>query len=64
VSDGTRSAIRTCSFLDAAGAPVGVQQKLMRHAQVSSTMNIYGDALMETKRDANSKVVKMILKGE
>jgi integrase len=51
------------SLLDAAGAPVGVQQKLMRHAQVSTTMNIYGDALMESKREANSKAVKM-LKGQ
>lgn len=52
------------SFLDASGAPVGVQQKLMRHAQVSTTMDIYGGALMEAKRDANSKVAKMVLKGE
>src|SRR5690349_19607920 len=32
------------SLLDASGAPVGVQQKLMRHAQVSTTMDIYGGA--------------------
>jgi len=62
--DGIRSGIRTARSFDAAGAPVGVQQKLMRHAQVSTTMNIYGGALMESKRDANSKVVKMVLKGE
>jgi integrase len=49
------------SWLDATGAPIGVQQKLMRHAQVSTTMNIYGKALMESKRDANSKVVRMAL---
>jgi len=48
------------SWLDATGAPVGVQQKLMRHAQVSTTMNTYGNALMQSKRDANSKVVRMI----
>jgi integrase len=45
------------SWLDATGAPIGVQQKLMRHAQVSTTMNIYGNALMRSKRDANAKVV-------
>lgn len=50
------------SFLDSTGAPVGVQQKLMRHAQVSTTMDVYGGALMEAKRSANSKVVKMVLK--
>jgi integrase len=49
------------SFLDETGAPVGVQQRLMRHAQVSTTMNTYGNAAMKSKREANSKVVKMIL---
>lgn len=38
------------TWLDETGAPVGVQQKLMRHAQVSTTMNIYGNALMNAKR--------------
>ena len=50
------------SWLDATGAPVGVQQKLMRHAQISTTMNLYGNALMESKRDANSKVVSLALR--
>ncbi len=51
-------------LLDASGAPIGVQQKLMRHAQVATTMDIYGNALMESKREANSKVVQMVLKGQ
>jgi integrase len=38
------------SWLDDSGAPVGVQRKLMRHAQVAATMNVYGNALMEAKR--------------
>lgn len=50
------------SFLDATGAPIGVQQKLMRHAQVATTMDVYGTALMDSKRQANSKVVKMVLR--
>ena len=50
------------SWLDDTGAPVGVQQKLMRHAQVSTTMNVYGNALMDAKREANSKVVRMALR--
>jgi integrase len=50
------------SWLDDTGAPAGVQQKLMRHAQVSTTMNIYGNALMGAKREANSKVVRMALR--
>jgi integrase len=49
------------SFLDDAGAPVGVQQKLMRHAQVATTMNTYGNAQMRSKRTANTKVVEMVL---
>jgi integrase len=44
-------------LLDDAGAPVGVQQKLMRHAQASTTMNTYGNAQMRSKRTANTKVV-------
>lgn len=50
------------SWLDSTSAPIGVQQKLMRHAQVSTTMNVYGNALMTAKREANSKVVQMALR--
>jgi integrase len=50
------------SWLDDTGAPMGVQQKLMRHAQISTTMNVYGNALMEAKREANTAVVKKILR--
>jgi integrase len=46
------------SWLDATGAPLGVQQKLLRHAHIGTTMQ-YGNALMESKRDANSKVIRM-----
>ena len=52
------------SWLDSASTPIGVQQKLMRHAQVATTMNVYGNAMMESKREANSKVVQMVLKQE
>jgi hypothetical protein len=50
------------SWLDDTGAPMGVQQKLMRHAQISTTMNVHGNALMTVKREANSKVVRMALR--
>lgn len=47
---------------DSTGAPIGVQQKLMRHAHPGTT-GIYGGALlMSSKRDANSKVVRMALR--
>ena len=50
------------SWLDAGGAPMTVQKELMRHASIQTTMNVYGAAMSETKRAANSKVVEMILK--
>lgn len=31
------------SWLDAVGTPIAVQQKLMRHADIRTTMNMYGD---------------------
>jgi integrase len=42
------------SWLDSTGTSVGVQQKLMRHANVSTTMDCYGNALMESKPEANA----------
>jgi integrase len=49
------------AWLDAVGAPIGVQQKLMRHANPSTTGIYGGSLLMRSKRDANSKVVRMAL---
>jgi len=49
------------SLLDASGAPMTVQQQLMRHASIQTTMNVYGQAMPEGKRQANSKVVEMVL---
>ena len=34
----------------------------MRHASVTTTMNVYGKAMTDTKRQAHSKVVQMVLK--
>jgi integrase len=50
------------TLLDETGAPIGVQQKLMRHANVSTTMNVYGSAALNAKRQANSRVVEMVMK--
>ncbi len=49
------------SLLDETGAPVGVQQKLMRHSNISTTMNVYGNSRRKAKQDANSKVVQMVI---
>jgi len=48
------------SWLNDTGAPMGVQQKLMRHADISTTAK-YGDALMESKRKHNSIVARRAL---
>jgi integrase len=50
------------SLLDETGAPVGVQQKLMRHASITTTMNVYGKAALKAKAQANSKVVEMVMR--
>ncbi|QNI34859.1 tyrosine-type recombinase/integrase [Alloacidobacterium dinghuense] len=49
------------SLLDETGAPIGVQQNLMRHSNVATTMNVYGNSTLRAKQDANSKVVKMLI---
>jgi integrase/acyl carrier protein phosphodiesterase len=44
------------SWLDAVGTAVGVQQKMMRHADVTTTMNVYGKGMMDTKLEAHTKL--------
>jgi integrase len=48
-------------WIDAIGTPVGVQQKLMRHSDIRTTMNIYGDAATEDMREAHNKIVGLAL---
>jgi integrase len=50
------------SWLDETGAPMKVQQELMRHASIQTTMNVYGQAMSSSKREANSKIVEMVLR--
>jgi integrase len=38
---------------------IGVQQKLMRHADIRTTMNIYGDAATADTREAHGKVDRL-----
>ncbi|MGA3128202.1 MAG: tyrosine-type recombinase/integrase [Candidatus Korobacteraceae bacterium] len=49
------------SWLDESGALMKVQQELIRHASIQTTMNVYGQAMSSSKRKANSKVVTMVL---
>ena len=37
-----------------------VKQELMRHASIQTTMNVYGRAMTDTKRKANSQVVGLV----
>ena len=43
------------AWLDSVGTPVGVQQKLMRHTDVRTTMR-YGDAFTSDMAEARGKV--------
>ena len=52
------------SWLDQTEAPIGVQRELMRHASIQTTMNVYGRAMTDSKRQAHSNVVQMVLKVE
>jgi integrase len=51
------------SWMDDTGAPITVQKELMRHASIQTTMNVYGKAMTDSKRQAHSKVVAMVLRG-
>ena len=49
------------SWLDAAGTPIAVQQNLMRHGDIRTTMNVYGDVVTNEMEQAHSRVVQMAL---
>jgi integrase len=51
------------TWLDGMGTPVGIQQRLMRHSDVRTTMNQYGSADASAMRDANRKIVGMTVNG-
>jgi integrase len=47
--------------LRAAGADLKTAQELLRHANSRITLDIYTRAISETKRDANNKVMEMVI---
>jgi len=51
------------SWLDAVGTPIAVQQKLMRHADIRTTMNVYGDVVTNEMAEACGKVARLALNG-
>jgi integrase len=51
------------SWLDAVGTSVAVQQKMMRHADIRTTMNIYGDVVTDEMTTAGAKVAQLAFQG-
>lgn len=49
------------SLLHETGAPIGVLQKLVSHSNVATTMNVYGNATLRAKQQANPLVVQMVM---
>jgi integrase len=51
------------TWFDSVGTPVGVQHQLMRHADIRTTMNTYGDAATVDMTEARGKIVGLALNG-
>jgi integrase len=49
------------SWLDAVGTAIAVQQKLMRHSDIRTTLNVYGDVVTDEMAQAHSKVVRLAI---
>lgn len=49
------------SWLGASDTPIAIIKDLMRHADIRTTMNEYGNVMPEPMRRANSRVVQMAL---
>jgi integrase len=47
------------SLLDSVGTPLAVQQKLMRHTDIRTTMNIYGDVITNQESEALAKIARL-----
>ncbi len=52
------------SWLDAVGTAIAVQQKAMRHADIRTTMNTYGDVVTNDELvEASRKVERQAIPG-
>lgn len=51
------------AWLDAVGTAIAVQQKLMGHADIRTTMNTYGDVVTDEMTVASGKVTRLALNG-
>jgi integrase len=43
---------------------VKVQQELLRHADIRTTLNVYTQGVSDDLREANGKVVRLLLPGK
>jgi integrase len=50
------------SWLDAVGTSISVQQRLMRHSDIQTTMNTYGEVVTDEMQIAGSKVAQLALR--
>jgi integrase len=62
-SAGSLAYVQTQPFnvTSCAGVALKVQQELLRHADIRTTMNIYTQAVPTALREANTKVVRLVL---
>ena len=51
------------SWLDAVGTSVAVQQKMMRHSDIRTTFNVYGDVVTDEMNVAGRKVAQLAFQG-
>ncbi len=47
----------------AVGTPIAVQQKLMRHVDIRTTMNVYRDVVTDEMAVASGKITHLALNG-
>ena len=59
----TQSGTRTARGLIRSVRRSESQQRLMRHSDIRTTMNIYGDAVTPDMREAHGKIVGLALNG-
>ena len=51
------------SWLDAVGTTIAVQQKLMRHADIRTTTNVYATVVTDEMATASGKVARLVVYG-
>lgn len=49
------------TWLDSTNTPLGVQQRMMRHANIATTLNIYGTAMRSDMTQAHEKIAQLAL---